>query len=66
MGVRSDPLKKEIIEDFKAILQDIFPRQAHTLEEYRLAVEIQRNKILKEGFENLYTILDDIRYNREH
>lgn len=56
----------EIIEDCKAILAENFPRSPHTLEEYHIAVEIQRNKILKEGFEDLYNILEDIRYNRQH
>ena len=37
-----------------------------SMERYKIAVEIQRNKILQEGLDNIYDILDDIRYNREH
>ena len=37
-----------------------------SMERYKVAVEIQRNKILQEGLDNIYDILDDIKHNREH
>ena len=37
----------------------------HTNTELQLAIQLQRNKILKEGLSAIYNILDDIRYNRE-
>lgn len=35
-----------------------------SMERYKIATEIQRNKILQEGLDNIYDILDDIRHNR--
>lgn len=35
-------------------------------ERYKIAIEIQRNKILQEGLDNIYDILDDIKHNRAH
>ena len=35
-------------------------------ERIKIAVQIQRNKILKEELSAIYSILDDIRYNRIH
>ena len=40
------------------------PEKMSEKERIEIAVQIQRNKILKEDLSAIYEILDDIRYNR--
>lgn len=61
---------QKLIEEIQTIADTIadtidMPTGSISREEYKIAVEIQRNKILQEGLDDIYDILDDIRYNRE-
>lgn len=57
---------QKLTEEIQTIADTIdMPISSISQERAKLAVEIQRNKILQEGLDNIYDILDDIRYNRE-
>lgn len=58
---------KDIVADYYTILGELARTSKSVMELevedlMALATSIQRNKILKEGFDDLYSILDDIRY----
>ena len=55
---------KEIQQIADSLLWKV-PRKMSEEERIKIAVQIQRNKILKEELSAIYSILDDIRYNRE-
>lgn len=48
----------------KAIKEIKKIQTGHTNEELELAIQLQRNKILEEELSAIYSILDDLRYNR--
>ena len=58
---------QKLTEEIQAIADTIdMPIGSISQEQYKIAIEIQRNKILQEGLDNIYDILDDIKHNREH
>lgn len=57
---------EKLTQEIQTIAATIdIPAGSISQEQYKIAIEIQRNKILQEGLDNIYDILDDIRYNRE-
>ena len=57
---------EKLTQEIQTIADTIdMPTGSISQERYKVATEIQRNKILQEGLDNIYDILDDIRYNRE-
>ena len=60
---------QKLTEEIQTIADTIdmdMPIGSNSHETIKIAVEIQRNKILQEGLDNIYDILDDIKHNREH
>ena len=58
---------QKLTEELQTIVNTLdIPGGSISREWYKIAVEIQRNKILQEGLDNIYDILDDIKHNREH
>lgn len=59
-----------MITDIEKAIKDVKELQRrHTNTELQLAIQLlqlQRNKILKEELSAIYSVLDDIRYNRCH
>lgn len=57
---------QKLTEELQTIANTIdIPTGSISREEYNTAIEIQRNKILQEGLDNIYDILDDIKHNLE-
>ena len=57
----------KIIKEMQKIADSLIwkvPEKMSEKERIEIAVQIQRNKILKEELSAIYEILDDIRYNR--
>ena len=51
--------------DIEKVIKEVKELQRrYTNTELQLAIQLQRNKILKEELSAIYEILDDIRYNR--
>ena len=58
---------QKLTEEIQTIANTLdIPDGIISRERYKIAIEIQRNKILQEGLDNIYDILDDIKHNREH
>lgn len=58
---------EKLTQEIQTIADTIdIPTGSISREQYKIAAEIQRNKILQEGLDNIYDILDDIKHNREH
>ena len=58
---------QKLTEEIQTIADTIdMPTGSVSQERAKLAVEIQRNKILQEGLDNIYDILYDIRYNKHY
>ena len=58
---------EKLIEEVDKIADTIdMPTGSISHERYKIAVEIQRNKILQEGLDNIYDILDDINHSLGH
>lgn len=59
----------KIIKEIQKIADSLLwkaPEKMPEKERIKIAIQIQRNKILKEELSAIYEILDDIRYNRCH
>ena len=58
---------QKLTEEIQTIADTInMPIGSISRETTKLAVEIQRNKILQEGLDNIYDILYDIRHNKHY
>lgn len=58
---------QRLTEELQTIANTLdIPNGSISRSRYEIAIEIQRNKILQEGLDNIYDILDDIKHNREH
>lgn len=58
---------QKLTEEIQTIADTIdTPTGSISQERYKIAVEIQRNKTLQEGLDNIYDILYDIRYNKHY
>ena len=57
---------QKLTEELQTIVNTLdIPGGSISREWYKIAAEIQRNKILQEGLDNIYDILDDIKHNLE-
>lgn len=57
---------EKLTEELQTIADTVdMPTGSISREQYKIAIEIQRNKILQEGLDNIYDILDDIKHNLE-
>lgn len=65
MNTETTKIMKEIQKIADSLIWKV-PEKMTEKERIEIAVEIQRNEILKEGLSAIYEILDDIRYNRGH
>lgn len=65
MDTETIKIIKEIQEIAESLVWKV-PGNMPGEERIKIAVQIQRNKILKEELSAIYEILDDIRYNRAH